>query len=142
MYSARTGELVAARLEAGEDVHASILEICGQHGVQGGFIVSGIGALADPELGYFAGNGKYVTREFPGIHECLCLDGNLSLKDGALMAHLHAVMSDTEFRAFGGHLVKATVGVTLELAISMAGEPVCMYREIEPATGLPGLKIK
>jgi predicted DNA-binding protein with PD1-like motif len=142
LSSARGGDLVIARFTAGENVHASILALCRAHRVEGGLIVSGIGALADPVIGYFAGDGNYVTREFPGIHECLSLTGNLSTKDGELMAHLHAIMSDTEFHAFGGHLVKAQVGITLELAISVVGEPVRMYREIEPETGLPGLKIE
>lgn len=142
MSSARAGDILVARFTAGENVHASILDLCRAHRVEGGFIVSGIGALADPVIGYFSGNGNYVTREFPGIHECLNLTGNLSLKDGELMAHIHVTMSDTEFHAFGGHLVEAQVGVTLELAISIVGDPVRMYREVEPETGLPGLKIK
>jgi len=142
MSSARNSDLVIARFTAGENVHASIIDLCQAHGAKGGFIVSGIGALADPVIGYFAGNGNYETQEFPGIHECLSLTGNLSTTDGELMAHIHVIMSDTDFHAFGGHLVEAKVGVTLELAISVVGEPVRMYREIEPETGLPGLKIE
>jgi len=141
MYSARTGDVIAARLEIGEDVLPSLLAICRQHGAQGGFAVSGIGMLADPELGFFAGAGQYVKRMFPGNHELLNLSGNFSLRDGELMPHLHAMLSDEEFRVFGGHLFSARVGMTLELQLTVVGAPVRMYRKIEES-GLPGLYVE
>jgi predicted DNA-binding protein with PD1-like motif len=141
MYSARSGNLIAVRLEMGEDVHSSILEACRRHGARGGF-VSGIGMLEDPQLGYFIEKGSYESREFTGRYECLALTGNVSEKFGELMAHLHAVCGDRKLSVFGGHVISAKVGVTLELAISVAEAPVRMYRELESHTGLPGLLIE
>lgn len=141
MYSARSGNLIAVRLEVGEDVHSSILEACRQHGARGGF-VSGIGMLEDPELGFFIAKGQYDSRVCPGRYECLALTGNVSEKFGELMAHLHAICADKKLSVFGGHVVSAKVGVTLELSISVVDEPVRMYRELESETGLPGLLIE
>jgi len=50
--------------------------------------------------------------------------------------------ANDDFGVFGGHLIDAKVGVTLELMIHIVGEPVKMYRELEADTGLPGLLIE
>jgi predicted DNA-binding protein with PD1-like motif len=142
MYAARSGNLLAIRLELMEDVHASILEACRQHEVRGGFVTSGIGMLEDPELGYFIAKGQYDSRVCTGRYELLTLAGNVSEKFGELMAHLHVICADKNLNAFGGHLISARVGVTLELAISVVEEPVRMYRELETDTGLPGLLVE
>lgn len=141
MYTARSGDLIAVRLEIGEDVHPALLAACAKHGIEAAFVNSGIGMLKDPELGFFAGEGQYVKRSFAGNHELLNLSGNISLRDGALMAHLHAMLADEEFGVFGGHLFGALVGMTLEVQLSIVGAPVRMYRKLE-ASGLPGLVIE
>ncbi len=142
MHAARTANTIAIRLEPGEDVHASILEACRQHGARGGFVASGIGMLADPELGFFVGKGRYESKRFEGRFECLTLAGNVAEKYGELMAHLHAMCANEEYQVFGGHVIAAQAGVTLEIAIVVIDEPVRMYRELEPDTGLPGLLIE
>jgi predicted DNA-binding protein with PD1-like motif len=142
MYAARSGNVIAIRLEVQEDVHASILEACRRYGARGGFVTSGIGMLEDPELGFYVAKGDYDSRVCTGRYECLALTGNVSQKFGELMAHLHAICADKKLNVFGGHLISARVGVTLELAITVVEEPVRMYRELETDTGLPGLLIE
>lgn len=142
MHSARAGNTIAVRLEEGEDIHGMILEACRQHGVRGGFVISAIGMLADPELGYFVGKARYESKRFEGRFECLSLTGNVAEKYGELMAHLHAMCADEDYGVFGGHLISAQVGVTLEVGLAVVDEPVRMYRELEADTGLPGLLIE
>jgi predicted DNA-binding protein with PD1-like motif len=140
MYFARSSNVIAVRLEKGEAVHESLLNIFGQVGARAGFVVSGIGMLQDPELGFFAGQGRYERRQFNGNFELLNLSGNVSLNDGEPMAHLHAMLANDDYSVFGGHLFSATVGLTLEVQLSLA-EEAHMYRKVEPETGLPGLYI-
>ena len=142
MYSSRHGDTIAFRMVAGESVHDALIALCRQHGVRGGFVVSGIGMLADPELGYFVGEGRYERRAIPGRFELLALCGNVSLRDGEPMAHLHAMLANEDLGVFGGHLFSASVGLTLEGALSVVGEPVRMYRVLEAQTGLPGLIVE
>ena len=142
MYSARFHDLIAVRLEAGEELPAVLLRLCTERQVRAAFVGHAIGALDDPELGYFVADGRYESKRFTGRFECLGLSGNISLKDGEPMAHLHAMLSDTDYHVFGGHLMHAAVGVTLEAQLSVIGESVRMYRELEPATGLHGLRIE
>jgi len=140
MYFAKSSNLIAVRLEKGEPVHESLLKVFAQAGAQAGFVVSGIGMLRNPELGFFAGEGKYERRQFEGNFELLNLSGNVSLNEGELMAHLHAMLANEDYSVFGGHLFSAAVGLTLEVQLSLA-EQAHMYRKLEPEVGLPGLYI-
>lgn len=140
MHLARSGDILAVRLMKGEDVHSSILGAFRQHGCQGGFVVSGIGMLAGPELGFFAGKGQYERQQFSAHFELLNLSGNVSLHEGELMAHLHALLANQDYSVFGGHLFSASVAVTLEVQLTLA-EKAHMQRKVEDETGLPGLFI-
>jgi uncharacterized protein len=142
MFAKRSGNKLIIRLVAGEDVHSSLLSICREHGVHGAFAISGIGMLSDPELGFFVRDGQYERQRFPGRHELLNLSGNLSLRDGELMAHLHALLAHEDYSVFGGHLFEAKVGLTLEVLLQIVPDEVQMYRVVEPECGLPGLIVE
>lgn len=143
MFAKRDHDRLVIRLQAGEDVHESLLGLCREHGVRGGFVVSGIGMLSDPELGFFVNNGQYERQSFPGRHELLNLSGNISLRDGDVMAHLHALLANEDYSVFGGHLFGAKVGLTLEVLIqAVADEEAKMYRVVEADSGLPGLIVE
>lgn len=142
MQHARTGSLIAIRLEAGERVHDSLIEICRREGVGGGYFLSGIGMLADPLLGWYEVEARrYHEQSFPGRHELLSLSGNISLRDGEPFAHLHAILGHTDYGCFGGHLFSAEVGLTCELGLVVA-EGIEMRRAMEEQFGLPGLLIR
>ena len=142
MYSAHNDDCLVVRLKAGENVAKNILEACRKHGVFAGFVTSGIGMLKDPEFGYFVAKGEYASRVFDGRFECLSLQGNIAMHDGELMAHLHGICADEEFRAFGGHVVNATVGLTLEVLITDVKAPIKLTRKLENETGLAGLLVE
>lgn len=142
MYEKLAGDIIAVRLQAGEDVHGSLLDICRRYQVQGAFVISGIGMLSDPELGFFVNHGKYERQRFAGRHELLNLSGNISMYDGAPMAHLHAMLANEDYSVFGGHLFQATVGLTLEVLLQIVPGAVTMRREIESDSGLPSLIVE
>src|SRR5688500_3010935 len=102
MFHSRDGNAIAVRLHAGEEVHAALLEVCAQYGVSAAYVVSGIGMLKDPLLGWYdIPAQQYHEQRFPGRHELLNLSGNVSLKGGAAMCHLHVTLADEEYRCFG-----------------------------------------
>jgi predicted DNA-binding protein with PD1-like motif len=142
MFHSRDGNTIAVRLHAGEEVHAALLEVCAHYGVTAAYVVSGIGMLKDPLLGWYdIANQRYEEQRFAGRHELLNLAGNISLRDGAPMCHLHVTCSHTDYSCFGGHLFSSEVGLTCEvLLIALPG--VDMHRAVEPEFGLPGLVIK
>ena len=105
------------RLEIGEEIIGSLTEYARAHGVRCGAL-SGIGACADAELGFFHPERReYSRRVFAGDHEIVALTGNLSELEGAPFPHCHIVLGDAGFACHAGHLFRATVSVTAEIQV-------------------------
>jgi predicted DNA-binding protein with PD1-like motif len=74
----------ALRIDAGEEIIATLKDFAVERGVRAG-LISGIGAVGETELGFFVrGTGTYTTRTFVGEHEIGVLTGNFSELDGAV----------------------------------------------------------
>lgn len=110
---------ILVRLDKGDEVVNSVKEIAQTLGIKLA-AVSGIGALNHAVVGLFEQDSKeYHTREFAGSMEITGLMGNISEKDGEVYLHLHITLSDSELRAFGGHLSQGIVGATAEIIIDV-----------------------
>ena len=97
--------------------------------------VNGIGALENPEIGYYSLEDKiYHKKIFKGEYELTSLIGNITLKDGKPFSHTHITFSDTEYRVFGGHLFDAKITVTGEFFMQIGGDEI--NREMNPSIGL------
>lgn len=73
-------------------------------------LISGIGAVMNARIGYYdQSEKKYISQQFNEPMEILSLKGNISLRDGEPFAHLHVVLSKSDFTCIGGHLFEATV---------------------------------
>lgn len=130
----RQGSQVFVRLERGEDVHASLTELARREGIQGGFVTA-LGAVSDVELGHYDLERRDYDRR--GLDEELEIgsaSGTLSLLEGKPHVHLHAVLSDREFRAFAGHLFSAKVAATVEMMVHVSDRPI--ERTPDEETGL------
>lgn len=134
--------LLAVRLEPGDDVHASLRQACELHGVSAAYVVSGIGMLAEVELGFLTGPGEYARKLFPGDHELLSLAGNVAPYSGELLCHLHVSLSGHDYSAFGGHLFSARAAITVEVLVLPLGGGVELTRELDQTTLLPTMQIR
>jgi predicted DNA-binding protein with PD1-like motif len=132
---------IAVRLAAGEEVHSTLSEICRKCGISSAFVISGIGMLANPELGFLVEPGHYDRHRFDGEYELLNLSGNIAPYQGELLPHLHVTLSGRDHRAFGGHLFTAHAAITVEVLLLQIDESSKMRREFEAETGLPGLQL-
>lgn len=133
------GDVVFIRIDKDEDLFANILQVAQSEGFEAAHI-SGIGALRDVELGYYRLDKKdYDRAVYSDVVELLSLEGNLSLKDGQRFLHLHAVLGNANFQCFGGHLFKATVGVTCEINCRIY--KTAASRELNPQIGLAHLNL-
>ncbi len=104
-------------LEQGERIVDSLLRVVEQKHIRSGF-VQGIGAGKDFTLGYYDLERKeYVKKSFPGEYEITSLMGNVGLLNNRPILHLHITLSDSQFRAWGGHLFEGTITGTLEVFI-------------------------
>lgn len=99
------------RLEKGADIITSLEAFCAERGVKAGW-VNLLGALDKATISYYdQKTHQYFHRELKGDYEIISCSGNISLKEGRPFAHLHIVLSDTDYQAMGGHLWPGTVSV-------------------------------
>ena len=98
--------------------------------------LNGIGALENPEIGYYSLEDKaYHRKTFKGEYELTSLIGNITLKEGKPFSHTHITFSDTEFRVFGGHLFNANITAAGEFILQFGSDEI--NREMNTEIGLP-----
>lgn len=76
--------------------------------------------FVDITFGFFDFNTKkYQPRDFKAV-ELASLHGSIAWKDGQPSIHAHGVAGDQSFRAYAGHILKASVGTgSLEIMITV-----------------------
>jgi len=122
------------RLDRGEEVLTTLTGLCRDRGIAAASL-SGIGAVTDAELGYYdLAQFSYLTRSLEGIWELVSLTGNVALVDGEPFVHAHVSLGNRNLELLGGHLVKATVAVTVELFLNTY-EPA-LVRSFDPEVKL------
>jgi len=133
MIEAKSGQEWVVRLQDGEDLVDALRTL----GSGSALILSGIGMVREAELGYW--NGKeYETHAHPDPTELVSLQGNLALDEtGVQIVHAHVSLSEQDGSVHGGHLVRATVHNTVEMAL-VPLEGIALRRKLEP-NGLVGL---
>lgn len=115
MQAVKDGEIWFLRLEKDENLFATLEQWAADEQLQSGHL-SGIGALKNCELGFYHLAQKHYDRKvFPNEAELLSLEGNLSSLNDKPFFHIHTVLGDENFNAFGGHLFNAQVAVTCEI---------------------------
>ncbi len=116
------------------DLLLAIKEAAIRLGVNSGTI-NVIGALKKAALNYYLQDKKtYQTLHFDQPMEIASGIGNVAMKDGDTIVHVHLVLADKDGRAFGGHLAEGSrvfAGEVWLRALSPA-----MQRKFDPQTGL------
>lgn len=129
---------VLIRLDPGEEVVASVAEVCRKEDIALG-MVSGIGAVNKAKVGLFNPVTKeYFSTMLEKDYEVAGLAGNVSQMNGEVYLHLHATLADVDHNAFGGHLNEAWVSATAEIWVDVVDGAV--DREFSETIGLNLLK--
>jgi len=133
------GNKYIVRIDRREEVVESLTKFCEQNSIKLGSITA-IGASDKITIGLFdVKTKKYHSKELTGNYELAPVIGNITTKDGKIYLHLHANVSDSEHRSFGGHLNSAVISGTFEAVIDVIdGE---LEREFNEEVGLNLLKI-
>lgn len=120
--------------ETGDEAFGALTAFAREHALAGTSF-TGIGALSDAVLGYFAWEKKEYER-IPVRQqvEVLSLAGDVALADGEPKVHAHVVLGCRDGTAMGGHLLEAHVRPTLEVTLVEA--PRRLVRRHDPASGL------
>jgi len=133
----RMRNLIAIRMDDGEDFFTNMENVAKQYQIKSGVILTGLGMLKDIELGYLTYPkevGKYVSHDYSGPFEVTSMMGNLGWFKGQFIAHVHAVLADTNNNCKGGHLNKARVNATVEVFILTSEQK--FERKYDKKTGL------
>lgn len=140
MDTAREDDVIYGTFEAGDDLRETYHELMREHGIEAGIILTGIGMVEDPTLGFFVGDGEYEEETVEGRFELLATQGNLATSENEPFAHLHVTLAGEDHEAFGGHFFAGSVHVGHEFAVRVlpAGS---LVRRHDPSTGLLGLDL-
>lgn len=115
----RFGNTIILRLDPGEEVCSSLLDLAAEEEVKLGTI-TGLGAVKEFVTGVFdTEDKKYYANTFKGKYEITSLTGTLTCQDGNPYLHVHMSAGDSKGSVYGGHLNKAVVSATAEIVISI-----------------------
>ena len=112
--------VVYLRLDKGDEVLSSILEVCEKEGIKS-CVFSGIGGCDYVKLGTFRPEqGTYANYEKSGMLELVSLNGDIKDSEQGALIHAHGCLSyekEGEIKLIGGHLLSLRVLVTAEIEI-------------------------
>ena len=118
---------VYVKLDKHDLINSTLLNLCNELSLN--FVwLNGIGAIENPEIGYFDVNKKdYNKKIFQGDYELISFIGNVSVKEGKRFIHSHVSFSDTEYRVFGGHLFDAKISAAGEFTLFLGNKNIDRY---------------
>ena len=130
------GRRVVARLRHGGDLLQEVTAVADERGMAAAE-VRAIGALSEARLAFYdQQERRYGEFSVDGPVEIVSLLGNVSRRDGATMAHLHASLAGHDGACVGGHVVPGCRVFACELMLQeLEGDP--LEREYDEVTGLP-----
>jgi len=128
------GKVIMARLDYGTDIVEGICEVARSAGIKTG-VFSAIGALQRAEVGYY----DQETHEYHGNvidqpMELVSCSGNISIRDGTPLIHVHAALADRDGTLVGGHLQSGTIFAAEVCVQDLEGD--FLVREHDPTTDL------
>ncbi len=132
----KKGRIFMGRLPFGGDLLLEVEKAARENGVRVGF-VRVIGAVSRGVFSYYDQvNRVYRHESLDQQLEVLSCQGNISLRDGQVKAHLHVVYSDEKGRCTGGHLGEGAIIFAGEFYLEeLLGEE--LSRGFDETTGLP-----
>ncbi len=126
---------IMTRLTHGGDLVPELERLAAQHGLTRG-TVQVIGALKGAMLGFYQQEEKrYQIQAVSCPVEILSGLGNISLRDGRAMVHLHLVISGEDGHCLGGHAMRDCIIYAAEAVLTEVEGPP-LVRTLDETTGL------
>ena len=134
----RMGDTIYVRLDKGDEIISSLLDLCEKEQISSATF-SGIGGCSEAVLQTFqADTNTFESQTIQGMLELISLNGNIIQDDqGQLYPHTHALFSfkkDGQHGTAAGHVSSITVLYTAEIEL----RPVIggtIYKKYDPETG-------
>ncbi|MHB1440189.1 MAG: PPC domain-containing DNA-binding protein [Cuniculiplasma sp.] len=136
MQHRREGNFVIIKLDDGEDIIKSLELILERESISNGFIVSGIGAGIELEIGYLR-DKVYEKEIFGAPMEITSLSGSVTQGNPRMHIHINAAGADHVTR--GGHLFSGQVKPLMEILV-LSLDSIKMTRELKESSGMREIK--
>ena len=132
------GETYYIRMDRGDEIVQTILDICEKEQIKSAFF-TGIGGCSDVEMQVFIPErGEFETERVEGTLELVNITGDLmSDENGKLYHHTHALytyIENGEHKSVSGHLKSSMVLYTAEIELRPVLGGV-IGRKYDPVTG-------
>lgn len=134
----RFGDTYYVRLDRGDEIISSILDVCGSERIESA-TYNGIGGCSEAQIQTFIPEtGEFETQVLAGMLELVSLTGNVfSDGESGLYSHTHALFAykeGDEHRVAAGHIKSITVLYTAEIELrpTIGGT---IKRQYDPETG-------
>lgn len=110
-------DIFILKIDKGEKILETIKNLCKFKKIYSGYF-TGLGAVNQINVALFkVSNKEYIKKELYGEYEITNITGNITQMNNEIYLHTHITFSDTNFNAYGGHLIEATVSGTCEIII-------------------------
>ncbi|WP_031526573.1 PPC domain-containing DNA-binding protein [Dyadobacter crusticola] len=126
-------------LRQGEDVFAEIERLASKEQIPAAnFTAMG---FVDARFGFFNFKTKeYDPKEFKNV-ELASMQGSIAWQDNKPSLHCHGVVTGKDFKAYGGHLLAATVSTgSVEIMITVHDKQLQRLMEEPPGANVLNLK--
>jgi hypothetical protein len=120
----RFGDRLIVTLDKGEEVMASLVELCEKEGINAAML-NGIGYTDEMRVRVFDNTkGEFVFRTLTEPREITALNGNIVLADNGIYPHLHIMAADLNMNVAGGHLISCKIAATAEIIIDVLPDAI------------------
>jgi len=127
----KIGRIFLFRVPEGVELIKYLTEFAIRNNIKMAYL-SGIGAFSEVKMGYFVREkNAYEPIEYNRLMELISLTGNISIKEGKPVPHIHVVLGDRHGHTIGGHLLEAKVYMVEILVVELLG-PILERQEVAP----------
>jgi len=115
------GSTFILKFEQHEELIRELKKFCEEKNIKNASL-TGIGAINSITLGFYdTSKQTYIEQSMHRPFELSSLMGNISTEnpDSEHIIHLHATISDKDFRTYGGHVFRAIVSKTIEVVLTV-----------------------
>ena len=112
------GNSYILELEQHEEFAREVKKFCLEHNIKQAKI-SAFGTINSVTLGFYNVQSKeYIEQSFHKAFELVSAIGFLSIQNNEQILHIHATITDKDYRAYGGHLFRAVSSYKIEVIIN------------------------
>ena len=105
------------KLEQHEEFIRELKKFCLDNNIKNASFTA-LGAINSVTLGFYDTQTQlYHEQSFHKPFELTSASGTITTVDDDLITHVHATISDKDFRTYGGHLFRAVASKTIEILL-------------------------